>query len=151
MNPQRLSVVRDVPRNARRSAPKTYDPSTIVGQVRIALKRENRLAAVLGGLLGAGVPVGSYQLAHHEITAAPLWTQLSAWLVLGGLVFSALTVFQWGKIAFVSPIKAVGFCVLLEGILVGSATPWLSFSALIYLCCINAVATGCNLANKGAT
>lgn len=56
-----------------------------------------------------------------------------------------MTVYKWGRIAFGMPVKAVGFCVLLEGVLVASSTPWLSCGALVYLCAINAIATGCNL------
>jgi hypothetical protein len=143
----KLSVVAPFAPPSRNSRPpKAKDAPSVVSQVRTALRPQNRLATSLGALLGVGVPVGSYQLAHHEVDAGSslLW-QVPAWLVVGGLLFSALTVYRWGRVAFASPTKAVGFCVLLEGVLVFSSTPWLSFGALVYLCAINAVATGCNL------
>jgi hypothetical protein len=125
-------------------------PPGVVKQVRIALRPANRLASFLGAVLGGGVPVASYQLAHHEVTRAlPLWAQLPAWLVAGGLLFSALTVYQWGRLAFGSPYKALGFAVLLEGVLVASTTPWLSLGALGYLVAINGTACGCILSTRG--
>jgi hypothetical protein len=118
----------------------------VVGQVREAVKRKNRLAATLGALIGGGVPVASYQLAHAEIDPSrALWAQLPAWLVLGGLLNSALTVFHWARSAFGSGAKALGFAVLLEGVLTFSRTPWLSIGALVYLVAINATATGVRL------
>jgi hypothetical protein len=66
--------------------------------------------------------------------------------VLGGLVFSALTVFRWGRLAFGSPVKALGFVVLAEGVMTFCSTAWLSVVALGYLVLINAIATGCTIA-----
>jgi hypothetical protein len=140
----RLRIAQAAPR-ARRAA-----PTGVVAQVRCALQPHNRLATALGALLGGGVPVASYQLAHHEVDPSqPLWAQLSAWLVLGGLLFSAITVCSWGKLAFGSRYKAVGFTVLLEGVLTCAHTPWLAAAGLCYLVCINAVATGVRL-SQGA-
>jgi len=94
------------------------------------------------------VPVASYQLAHHEVVpGAALYAQPAAWMVLGALCFSALTVYGWAKMAFGSGVKALGFVVLLEGVLVASQTPWLALGALGYLVAVNGVATGCRLAN----
>jgi len=134
------------PRKATRHQKRAAKTLGVVAQVRIALRRENRLATVLGGLLGGGVPCASFQLAHHEVDwSRPLWTQVSVWLVGGGLLFSALTVYQWGKLAFASPWKALGFTLLLEGVLTCAATPWLTWGALCYLAAINATATGVRL------
>jgi hypothetical protein len=105
-----------------------------------------RLATVLGAALGGIVPVGSYWLAHHEVSAdVPLYAQLSAWLVFGALVFSAKTVVEWGRLAFGDAWKAVGFTALIEGMLISSHTPSLSLAALAYLVSINGIATGCRL------
>lgn len=119
----------------------------VVDQVRLALRPKNRLPTILGGILGGGVPVASYVLAHCEIdSSAPLYGQLAAWLVLGALFFSATSVFGWARQAFQgSGCKALGFTVLLEGVLVAAHTPWLSVAALAYLVGINAIATGCSL------
>lgn len=131
-------------------APRTTRPARadVVSQVRAAMQPRNRLATALGALLGGGVPVATYVLSHQEVSqAAPLYAQLPAWLVLGGLLFSALTVTQWGRMAFGSGWKALGFTVLLEGVLTCSSTQWLSVGALVYLICINATATGVRLSN----
>ena len=141
----RLRAVSEPPAARPPRAPKP--PRTdVVSQVRAAVQPKNRLATALGALLGGGVPVATYVLSHHEVTQAdPLYAQLPAWLVLGGLLFSALTVYQWGRMAFGSGAKALGFAVLLEGVLTCSATPWLSAGALAYLVIINATATGVRL------
>lgn len=140
-----VSVTR--PRSRREPRPVTeLGP---VEQVRFCLKRGNRLPFALGSLLGAVVPIGSWQLAHHEIMGTvPLYAQLPTYLVLGALLFSSLSVYQWGKLAFRSGAKALGFCILLEGILVASSTHWLSLVALGYLVTINAVATATNLVHR---
>ena len=126
-------------------------PMNAVQQVRVALRPRNRLATLLGFVLGGFVPLASFFVAHYELTAAtPLYTQRSLYLVLGGLAYSAKTVWQWGKIAFQNAFKAAGFVLLLEGVMVSSTIAWLSIAALAYLMAINGVATGCNL-TAGAT
>jgi hypothetical protein len=71
----------------------------------------------------------------------------STWY-LGGLVYSAKTVWQWGTVAFQNAFKALGFVILLEDVMVTSHIPWLSITALVYLMAINGIATGCNLTWK---
>jgi hypothetical protein len=115
----------------------------VVAQVRTALKPHNRLATVLGAALGGFIPLASFTVSHNEVKS--LWS-LPALLVLGGLVYSAKTVYAWGKMAFASGAKALGFTVLVEGVMTCSGVPWLSHTALGYLIAINAVATGCTLA-----
>lgn len=123
-------------------------PLGVVAQVRVAFRRQNRLAAAIGAILGGTVPVASYQLAHSEVSRdAALWLQVPAWLVLGGLLYSAATVLRWGRLAFGSWIKSIGFAVLLEGVLLASRTPWLSVLALAILVGVNAVSTACRLAS----
>lgn len=126
----------------------------IVDQVRVALSREHRLATAIGALIGTVVPVSTFALLHGEIGSVLEirdWSDLDMRLliVVGGLAYSALTVYRWGSLAFGSPAKALGFTVLLEGIMTLSRQPWLSAIALGYLCLINAVATGVTLA-RGA-
>lgn len=119
----------------------------VVEQVATAIRPQNRLAAALGALLGGFVPVASYVVAHHETDlAAPLWSQAGTWFVLGGLCYSALTVYQWARRAVGHSVKAAGFVLLLEGVMVASSTTWLGLVALAYLVAINAVATACSLA-----
>lgn len=124
----------------------------VVAQVILACRSENRLAALLGALLGGFVPVASFVLAHYEIDPArPLWSQLPPLLVVGGLCYSATSVYQWAQLAFGSGFKALGFCILLEGVMTTSGTPWLALAALGYLVAINSIATGCRLALSRAS
>jgi len=120
------------------------DTMGVVAQVKTAFRANNRLAAVIGAFLGGFVPVATYTVAHYE-HSGKIWALPSA-LVLGGLLYSALTVFQWARKAFQSPVKAVGFVLLIEGTMVVSQIQWLSVLALVYLVGINAIATGCVLA-----
>lgn len=135
----------------RTKATKTKAPKVVLGvvqQVRVAMAARNRLASLAGFLLGGLVPLATYWVAHFEMTGAALYAQLSTYLVLGGLVYSAKTVYDWGSLAFKLPIKAVGFVVLLEGVMVTAKTPWLGVVALVYLIVINGVATACTLAKR---
>jgi hypothetical protein len=133
-----------VPRAPR--APRTHKSLTVVNQIREAAKGKNRLAAVIGVLLGGFVPLATYIVAHYELKAAEGVFQIPALLVLGGLVFSAKTVFDWTNAAFGLKVKALGFVVLAEGVMVTAHTEWLCIASLCYLIGINAVATGSRLA-----
>jgi hypothetical protein len=121
----------------------------VVEQVRLSLRRGSRLAFLLGVLLGGFVPIATFVIAHTELTAAQaLWLQPAAAFVAGGLLFSAVTMYRWGVLAFAHRAKALGFVVLLEGTMVTCHTRWLALAALGYLAAINGVATACNLATR---
>lgn len=130
MSVPRLKVVQNLPPRKRPSIARS-----VVGQVRLALKRENRLATAVGSLLGGFVPAATWTMTHHEPHD---WRLL---IVAGGLLYSAITVYKWGVLAFGMRVKAFGFVALLEGVMVMSATAWLSLTALGILIGINAVAT----------
>jgi hypothetical protein len=136
-------------RIVRASASKPSTPPAplgVVEQVRQAFRPANRLATFVGFLLGGFVPLATYVVAHYEHDLSrPLYAQLTTLLVFGGLFYSARTVFAWGNLAFRAPIKAIGFVVLIEGVMVSSATPWLRVAALAYLVMINGIATGVTL------
>jgi hypothetical protein len=122
-------------------------PLGVVEQVRLSLRRGSRLAFALGVLLGGFVPIATYVIAHTEISKArALYLQPAAAFVAGGLLFSAVTMYNWGRLAFAQRAKALGFVVLLEGTMVTAQTRWLALAALCYLAAINGVATACNLA-----
>lgn len=116
----------------------------IIGQVKAATS--NPIALLVGCLLGGFIPLATYFVAH-ESQQFTFWSLTTA-LVLGGLLYSAKTVWQWGKLAFACPYKASGFVLLVEGVMVTSHISWLSVAALCYLIAINAAATGCLLAQK---
>jgi len=120
--------------------------SGIVTQVKRAFLKKNRLATFIGIILGGFVPVAIYVVSHNEAGAAFSLHPTSAnGLVLGGLLYSAQTVYQWARAAFTQAIKSVGFCVLLEGVMVTSQTKALTLAALFLLVAINGIATGCKL------
>lgn len=117
---------------------------SIMKQVRTAT-RGSRLAVFGGFLLGGLIPAASFLVAHNEVTS-PTGSPAPFVIVLGGLMFSALTVFQWGRSAFQSTWKALGFVTLTEGVMVFSGQQALSVVCLAYLVVINGLATGCRLA-----
>jgi hypothetical protein len=119
---------------------------SVVSQVRSALRPEARLATALGFALGGFVPLATYVAWHLDRVTADTWySQPASYIVGGGLLFSARTVYAWASSAFRSPAKALGFVVLLEGVMSFSGVQWLALAALAYLVAINGVATGCNL------
>lgn len=124
------------------------NPLGVVEQVTTAWKPRNRLALVLGALLGAVVPVTTYVLAHHEAAAdVPLWHQPIVVLVACGLAFSCTTVVEWGRRAFGGWVKGLAFAGLVEGTMVSvHEVADLGIAMLLVLVVINAIATGCTLA-----
>jgi hypothetical protein len=125
------------------SAPDHTATTNPLAQLRAA--RRKPIAAIIGATAGL-VPVGVYEVGHHELTS---WSPLEcpkAMIVYAGLLFSALTVLGWSTNMFGSKAKALGFTLLLEGIMMTSSAAWLTAIALAYLVLINAVANGCRLA-----
>lgn len=112
--------------------------------------RQHPIAALLGALLGGFVPLAAYQTTHNDLhvqSARDLLTPLVP-VVVACLLFSVRTVWQWGSGAFGEPMKAACLVVAIEGMMVFSPTAWLAQLALLYLICINAVATACILAHE---
>lgn len=133
------------PRMRQQSLPGIIKPKSVVQQVRAAAHPRARLATAIGSVLGGFVPLATWQVAHHELTAAPLWQQHATLLVLGGLAYSSTNVYSWGRQAFRGRVKAAAFVLLLEGVLVGSSTHWLHVAALCLLAGVNAITTGATL------
>jgi hypothetical protein len=120
----------------------------IVSQLECAVRRPQ--ATLIGALVGGLVPWFARTLAHEEVPDA--WTAGSHVLalvmlavVLGCAVFSALTVFKFGKATFADHRKAIGFTLALEGVMLVShgAT---SVVALAVLVLINALGNGATIA-----
>lgn len=116
----------------------------LVTQIECAAK--NPQATAIGALIGGVVPWFARTLAHHEVPAAwsagnhGLATAMLA-VVLGCALFSALTVYKFGKAAFGDHRKALGFTLALEGVMLVSSGAT-STAALIVLIAINALANG---------
>jgi hypothetical protein len=120
------------------------DPETlgVVDQVRKSMQKHNRLAMVAGAILGGFVPTASFEIARYEVQANPAMYIL----VTGALIYSAMSVYDFAKVAFKHPAKALGFVVLLEGVLVFAKSLPLSYAGLALLVAINAIAAGNALA-----
>lgn len=135
------------PRNVKVRPPVNPDDLGPVEKIRLAFHRRSRIALAIGMVFGAVVPLASYSTAYTEIDPAlPLHTQVASYLVLGGLIFSSLTLFEWGKRTFGQPVKAMAFAVLLEGVMLTSHQTWLAWTVLGLLMFVNAVALACNVA-----
>lgn len=71
-------------------------------------------------------------------------------MVAAGALCSSLTVISWGQTILMSLSKAVGFAVLVEGVMLASQTQWLSISALALLVLINAISCAVALGKKAS-
>jgi hypothetical protein len=122
----------------RSSAEKTSD--SVLGQIRAALT-SHPLAFLVALPFGGFVPLAAWSLVHLEALEWWHWT-----MVAGGALFSSLTVINWGERILSSKAKAIGFAVLVEGVMLSASTKWLSLSALGLLIVINAVSCSVALA-----
>jgi hypothetical protein len=117
----------------------------IVDEVVLALGPRDRIATAIGFVFGGSVPIATFLEAHRLDAHRPLYHQVGAYLVLGGLAYSAKTVFAWALRAFRDRVKAAGFVLLLEGVMITSHVPALPYVLLALLVAINGIATGCTL------
>jgi hypothetical protein len=134
-------------KRSRKTVDRTVDRSAttdVVTQLECAFR--NPRAALIGALIGGLVPWFGRTLAHDQIPAA--WSAGNQSLVLvliavvlGCALFSALSVYKFGKAAFGDSRKAIGFVLALEGVMLVShgATSTVALAVLIL---INAVANG---------
>lgn len=123
----------------------------VTESIRKACLKTNRLGLTIASLVGALVPIGIFSIAHTDGVldrAQPLWAQPLAYLALGGLVYSALSVAAWTGRLHRNPVKGVVWTILVEGLmtLAPEQLAWLSWVCLAYLVCINAISNGCNAA-----
>jgi len=122
---------------------------SVMAQIRTSFARRNWLATAIGALKGGSIPFGTFVLYHLEMGNDP-W-QPKGVLVLCGLIYSIRTVYGWCQQVFRqadgSPDtwKALGWCLLIEGLMTISTTFWVNCGALALLVLINAVATGISL------
>ena len=135
----------------RRRTRATSDKSAttdIVTQLECAIRRPQ--ATLIGALVGGLVPWFARTLAHDQLPAA--WTSGNRGLamvmlavVLGCAVFSAITVYKFGRATFNDTRKALGFVLAIEGVMLVS-TGVTSDVALAVLILINALANGSAIA-----
>lgn len=127
----------------------------ILKEVRAAAT--NKVALLGGIVLGGFIPFSVYWLMHQEAPTSTSICELAGrpivfahLLVLGGLAYSAKTVYQWGRAVFADRFKAVGFTLLVEGILTFGHSNCLIFPALGILVLINGIAATSRLAETDA-
>jgi hypothetical protein len=120
----------------------------VVTQLECAIRRPQ--ATLIGALVGGLVPWFARTLAHDQLPAA--WSSGSQGLamvmlavVLGCAVFSAITVYKFGRATFGDTRKALGFVLAIEGVMLVS-TGATSNVALAVLIAINALANGAAIA-----
>lgn len=128
---------------------------SVMAQIRTAFARRNWLATAIGAVKGGSIPFGTFVLYHLEMANDP-W-QPKGVLVLCGLIYSIRTVYGWCQQVFRqedgSPDtwKALGWCLLIEGLMTISSTFWINCGALALLVLINAIATGISLTMEDET
>jgi hypothetical protein len=140
--------MRKTPKHSRRRPSPDHAAVDIVSQLECAIRHPQ--AALIGALVGGLVPWFARTLAHEQLPAA--WSAGSHGLaivmlavVLGCSVFSALSVYKFGRATFGDDRKAVGFAIAIEGVmLVAHGTT--SVVALLALILINALANGAIIA-----
>jgi hypothetical protein len=135
-------------RKSRRVAADRSATTDIVTQLECAIRRPQ--ATLIGALVGGLVPWFARTLAHSEVPAT--WSAgnhslalVMIAVVLGCALFSAITVYKFGRATFNDSRKALGFVLAIEGVMLVShgAT---SNVALAVLIVINALANGSSIA-----
>lgn len=116
----------------------------VAQQVEMAFR--DRLAASIGFLFGAAVPVGVFRTVHWDIPSGA--TSLLWIVVVAGLIVSAKTVYEWGTAAFECRWKALGFVGVLETMMVLTPSIWLASCFLALLVIANGVAASVALTRR---
>ena len=84
---------------------------SIISQLHIAVR--NPTALLLGGACGALVPLGTCHVTHELLHDDIVQLSILLLLVLGGLVFSCLSVYAFARAVFGTWYKALGFVIAL--------------------------------------
>lgn len=106
--------------------------------VNAAQKRS--VGQIIAALSAAFLPIASYVIAHFEMKGNPYLVIL----VIAALAFSAPTLVHWATKWCGNVYKAIGYTVLLEGVMILSGIQVLSYCALGILSVINCYAAYSN-------
>jgi hypothetical protein len=135
-------------RRRSRQIPDRAATTDVVTQLECAIRRPQ--ATLIGALVGGIVPWFARTLAHGEVQGA--WSAGHTGLatamigvILGCAVFSAITVYKFGRATFGDERKALGFVLAIEGVMLVSSGAT-SNVALAVLIAINALANGSAIA-----
>ena len=142
-----MSKTRKRSRRTRRENTDRSATVDVVTQLECAIRRPQ--ATLIGALVGGLVPWFARTLAHDQLPAA--WASNNDGLaavmlavVLGCALFSAITVYKFGRATFGCAKKALGFVLAIEGVMLVS-TGATSNVALAVLIAINALANGASI------
>lgn len=120
----------------------------VVSQIECAIRQPR--ATAIGALVGGIVPWFARTLAHEQVPAT--WAAgnhalalVMIAVVLGCALFSALTVYKFGRAVFGDIRKAIGFAAAIEGVMLVSSGIT-SAVALAILIAINALGNGAAIA-----
>ena len=99
----------------------------------------NKFETLLASAAASFIPVGVFFTSHKAMgtslsQAWPLWI-----ISVAGLIYSIPSVVAWATSWTGSKAKAIGFTVMLEGLMVGSGEMWLSVVSLLLLGGVNAM------------
>jgi phosphoglycerol transferase MdoB-like AlkP superfamily enzyme len=128
---------------------------SVIDQIRIVFKVVNWLPLLIGSVLGGTAPALTFTVAHylHPLSSGAAIDTWGAWVsiwtpvVVAGLTFSGITVYQWFEQAFKIRAKALGLVVLIETVMTcATSVPVMCYLALGLLVTVNAVATATTLA-----
>ena len=143
-----MSKAKKTARRTRRANTDKSATTDVVTQLECAIRRPQ--ATLIGALVGGIVPWFARTLAHDQLPAA--WSAGNTALacvmlavVLGCALFSAVTVYKFGRATFGCVKKAFGFVAAIEGVMLVS-TGATSDVALLVLILINALANGSAIA-----
>ena len=129
-------LANSITKNRTETVKKANKPRALptASPIKVSAAQKRSIGQLCAAIASGFLPVASYVMAHHESKGNPLlWV-----LVAAALMFSAPTLVDWAKKWCGNTYKAVGFTVLLEGVMVFSSTVWLSYMGLAILVAINA-------------
>ncbi len=129
-----IATAADKPMAVKKEGTKKAVAKKNPAPIKISAANKRSIGQLSAAVASGFLPIASYMMAHVEAKANPiLWV-----LVAAALAFSAPTLAGWATKWCGGKVKAWGFTVLLEGVLVASTTGWLSMTALTILVVINA-------------
>lgn len=111
----------------------------IVRSMKTTTTTSNKLETLLASAAASFIPVGVFFTSHKALGMSlsqswPLWI-----ISIAGLIYSIPSVVSWAQSWTGTRSKAIGFTVMLEGLMVLSGEMWLSVVALLLLGGVNAM------------
>lgn len=122
------------PKPVRAGKPAAQRKLPTAAPIKVSAAQKRTIGQFAAAIASGFLPIASFVIAHHEAGADPiLWV-----LVVAALAFSAPSVAGWAQKWCGHAVKAWGFTILLEGVLVFAHHEALSLGGLAMLVMINA-------------